>query len=90
MENDTNNKFSLQEIADRGAARYSELKAGHEPENKGKFLAIEVESGDFYLGEESIKALEQARKAHPGKLFYVVKIGSDSIETLAHSLVGRS
>ena len=80
----------FQEIAEKGAAIYAEKKAQYEPEHNGKFLAIEVESNKIYMGETSGIALEQARAENPGKLFYVVKVGFDSAETLAHSLVGRS
>jgi hypothetical protein len=81
---------SLQEIADRGDAIYGKVKGQYEPDYKGKFLAIEVESANLYMGDSTKEALEKAREKNPGKLFYVVKIGFDSTETLAHSLVGRS
>lgn len=80
---------SLKEIADKGAALYQAVKNKYEPHDNGKFLAIEVEKGNFYEGATTKEAAEQARAANPGKLFYVVKIGFDSVETLAHSLVGR-
>jgi hypothetical protein len=90
MANEMNQNPSLQEIADKGAAIYDTLKNEYESKAKGKFLAIEVESRNVYLGDSTIEALQQARLAYPGKLFYVVKIGFDSVETLAHSLVSRS
>lgn len=80
---------SLQEIADKGAALYGTVKDKYELNSKGKFLAIEVEKGGFYIGDTSKEALEEARASNPGKLFYLVKIGFNSTETLAHSLVGR-
>lgn len=82
--------LSIQEIAEKGDAIYANLKINYEPNNNGKFLAIEVESGNSYIADTSKEAVDQARAAHPGKLFYVVKIGFNSVETLAHSLVGRS
>jgi hypothetical protein len=80
----------FQEIAEKGTALYQEMKAKYEPADNGKFLAIEVEKSKVYMGTTSGEALEQARAENPGKLFYVVKVGFDSAETLAHSLVGRS
>jgi hypothetical protein len=80
----------FQEIAEKGAALYQEMKGKYEPADNGKFLAIEVESKKPYIGNTSGEALEQARAENPGKLFYVVKVGFDSAETLAHSFVGRS
>jgi hypothetical protein len=80
----------FQEIAEKGAALYREMKGKYEPADNGKFLAIEVEKAKVYIGNTSGEALDKARTENPGKLFYVVKVGFDSAETLAHSLVGRS
>lgn len=79
----------FQEIAEKGAAIYQRIKSDYEPDDNGKFLAIETEKSKVYIGATSGEALEKARNENPGKLFYVVKVGSDSAETLAHSLVGR-
>jgi len=76
----------FQEIAEKGAAIYEKIKPKYEPGYNGKFLAIEVYSEKEYLGSTSAEALEKARTENPGKLFYVVKIGFGSAETLAHSL----
>jgi hypothetical protein len=81
---------SFEEIAKKGAAIYEKLKAQYEPASNGKFLAIEIESENVYKGDTTGEALEAARAHHPDKLFYLVKIGFNSIATLAHSLVGRS
>jgi hypothetical protein len=80
----------FQEIAEKGEALYKEMKSQYEPASNGKFLAIEVERKKAYMGTTTGEALDQARAENPGKLFYVVKIGFDSAETLAHSLVARS
>ena len=80
----------FQEIAEKGAALYEHMKGDYEPKFNGKFLAIEIESRKVYMGDTSGVALEQAQTENPGKLFYVVKVGSSSAETLAHSFVGQS
>ena len=46
-----------------------------EPEYKGKVVAIEVESGDYFLGESVVEAAKKAREKHPEKLFYFAKVG---------------
>jgi len=78
---------SFEEIAKRAAAIYEKVKTQYEPALNGKFLAIEVESGNGYLGNTSGEALEEARAKHPEKLFYLVRVGFDSVATLAHSLM---
>jgi len=73
----------IQKIAEEGAKIYDKIKSNYEPVNNGKFLAIDIESNDVFLGNTSSEAVELARKAHPNKVFYVVKIGFSAAETLA-------
>jgi len=81
---------SLEEIAKKGTAIYEKLKAQYEPGSNGKFLAIEADSGNVYMGDTSGLALEEACARHPDKMFYLVKIGFDAMATLAHSLTPHS
>ena len=82
--------IDLQRIADVGAKIYEKLKGDYDPKEKGKFLAIETETGKAYLGETSASALEVARKNHPDKIFYVVKIGFDFAESMAEYFTHRN
>jgi hypothetical protein len=74
---------NIQDIAEKGAKIYEQIKDQYEPQDSGKFLAIEVSSGDVYPAAISSEAVELARKAHPNTVFYVVKIGHSVAETLA-------
>lgn len=76
-------KTDIQKIAQDGARIYEKIKIQYDPQEKGKSLAIDVESEDVYLANTSAEALELARKAHPNRVFYVIKIGYDVAETLA-------
>lgn len=76
-------KVNIQKIAEAGAKIYESIRLRYEPVQNGKFLAINIESRDAYIGNTSSEAVESARKAHPNKVFYVVKIGFSAAETLA-------
>lgn len=78
-------KTDIQKIAEEGAKIYAQIKINYDPKEKGKFLAIEIDSKKVYLGNTSAEALELARQNHPNKIFYVVKIGFDVAETMAQS-----
>jgi hypothetical protein len=84
-----NEEQSLQEIVDKGEALYEAVKDQYEPEHKGKFLAIEVESGNFYMGDNSMIAVEKARAANPEKLVYLKKIGFSATDILASSFMSH-
>ena len=76
-------KADIQKIAEDGAKVYAQIKINYDPKERGKFLAIEIDSKNVYLGNTSAEALELARQNHPNKVFYVVKIGFDVAETMA-------
>lgn len=83
MNDDLIKKADINKIAEAGAEIYDEIKLQYEPAQNGKFLAIDIESKDTFVGNTSSEAVELARKAHPNKVFYVVKIGFSATETLA-------
>ena len=45
------------------------------PEYKGKIIAIETDSGDYFIGDSAIKAYEEAIKKFPNKKFLFKRIG---------------
>ena len=80
----------FEDIARKGAALYEQIKSEYEPQENARFLAIETDSEKRYMADSAAEALEHARAENPGKLFYVVKIGFTSAETLAHSILHRN
>lgn len=79
---------NIQKIAEQGAKIYEMIRLQYEPAQNGKFLAIDIETRDVFLGNTSSEAVELARKAHPSKVFYVVKVGFSAAETLTSLGVG--
>ena len=45
------------------------------PKSLGKIAAVEPGSGQFYLAETLLEATDKALKHHPGKVFYIVRVG---------------
>ncbi|MBI4145881.1 hypothetical protein HY489_00930 [Candidatus Woesearchaeota archaeon] len=43
---------------------------------EGKIIAIEVDSGDYFVGEDVLDAYEQGVKKHPGKEFFFKRVGA--------------
>lgn len=76
-------KVDLERIVAEGSKIYEKIKGKYEPKENGKFLAIEIDSKDVYFSETSADAVELARKNHPKKVFYVVKIGFEAAENIA-------
>lgn len=70
-------------IAEEGAKIYEKIKSKYEPVDNDKFLAIDIDSEDVFIGDTSSEVVELARKKYPDKVFYVVKVGSSVSEILA-------
>jgi len=77
-------KADIEKIAQKGQEIYDKIKNKYLPQDKGKFLAIDIESGEAFLGITSAEALELASQKYPEKVFYVVKIGFDVTEIMAN------
>ncbi len=67
--------YSTEELDRRGWARYEELRDELEARHQGEYVAIEVDSGAYFLGKTPEEAFAQAEKSCPGKVFYLVRIG---------------
>jgi len=69
-------KADRSELARRGEEYYDRVLAGKlEPKHVGRFVAIEVESGDYALGDTQLEALDRAHAKHPDRVFYLMRVG---------------
>ncbi len=51
------------DLLERGVKLYEErLKSELEPERNGEMLAVEVESGDYFLGRTATEAYRKAKE----------------------------
>ncbi|OGF64452.1 hypothetical protein A2661_02835 [Candidatus Giovannonibacteria bacterium RIFCSPHIGHO2_01_FULL_45_24] len=67
--------IQVSELGDKGEKIYQKHSLKLEKEHSGKYVAIEIASEDFFIGETSGEALDAAKKRYPDKLFYVRRIG---------------
>jgi hypothetical protein len=78
-------KYSTAELVKRGEKRYKQIKKDLEPKHKNKFVIIEVDSGDYFIDKDSVKATLKAQKKYPNAIFYTVRIGHPA----AYSMKGH-
>jgi len=50
-------------------------------ELKGKIVAIEVDSGDYFIEGTVVKAITLAQKKYPNKKFYLKRIGYQAVHS---------
>ncbi|MBI3035462.1 hypothetical protein HYY71_03995 [Candidatus Woesearchaeota archaeon] len=48
------------------------------PEFKGKIVAIDTESGSYFIGDSELDAYKKAIKKYPAKKFIFKRVGFDS------------
>jgi hypothetical protein len=71
--------MTTQELNDfvRRAEDFYESRLRHllEPEHADEFVAIEPDSGDYFLGNTLSEAIGAARVSHPDKLAHAMRVG---------------
>lgn len=51
------------------------LRADLEPEHVDEFVAIEPESGDYFLGKTLSEAMGAAHRSYPDRLAHAMRVG---------------
>jgi hypothetical protein len=51
------------------------LKDSLEPCCRGQFVAVEADSGDYFLGSTPLEAINNGKARYPEKVFHVMKVG---------------
>ena len=77
-------------VSDRAEKLYEQkLKSLLEPTHRGQFLAIEPESGDYFLSDDFDGAINASRSVHPDRLAYVMRIGYPAVMELGYAYDDR-
>ncbi len=73
------------DVVRRSELVYEEkLRVVLERDHLHEFVAIEPDSGDFYLGQTLTEAVGKSRVAHPGCLSFVIRIGHTHAIHIGH------
>ncbi len=80
-------RYTSAEIAQRGQAFYEQqIRAKVDASNKGKFLVLDIETGEYEIDEDELEALKRAKAKHPDAALYMLRIGYAT----AYRLGGKS
>ena len=72
-------KYSIDEVCDRGRQIYEEhIKRLVEPLENGKFISIDIESGDYEIDEAELDASARLKRRRPDSVRFLAKIGCQS------------
>jgi hypothetical protein len=71
------------DLIERGQNTYRRTLASVlEPSHDGEFVAVEPDSGKYFLGNTASAALVAARTVMPDKLFYLTRVGRETAHTV--------
>jgi hypothetical protein len=82
-------RLTADEIVRRGEEIYQrEIRAKVEATNKGKFLAIDIETGAYEIDEDDLAASKRLLARHPNVQIYGLRIGYPTAYRIGrHSLL---
>lgn len=84
-------RYSSHEIAERGQALYDrDLRDKLEASARGKFLALDIETGEYEIDADARSALKRAQTKHPGAALYLLRIGHPTAYRLGRRVVATS
>lgn len=72
-------------IATAGEEIYQSLQRDQERTHRGQFVAINVKTKRYHLGENAEAALENARAEEPDGLFHLIRIGFAGAFQISHA-----
>ena len=80
-------RYTSSEIAQRGQALYDQqIRDQIDPGAKGKFLVLNIETGDYELDADELAALRRAKVKNPDAPLYILRVGYAT----AYRLGGKS
>ncbi len=79
-------------VAARGRRLYEEsIRDRVAQGNEGRFLALDVDTGEYEIDAEPVQAVRRAQRKHAGAAIYLVRIGHQAAYHLGgRALPGRS
>jgi hypothetical protein len=69
-------KYTSEEVATRGEVIYEQhIRSQVEADHKGKFLVVDIETGDYEIDEDDLTATKRALAKRPEAVLYGLRIG---------------
>ena len=69
--------YTSKEVASRGEAIYKrEIRDKVKSKHKGKFLVIDIETGEYEMNGDDLVATKRLLAKHPNAVVYGLQIGS--------------
>jgi hypothetical protein len=76
--------YAIKDIAERAQTLYNERIRAHvdKEENHGKYLVIDVDTGEYEIDPDRLSASNRAASKRPDAVLYAMRIGYSSLGRL--------
>lgn len=69
-------KYSDEEVVRQGQTLYEKrIQSRIDERDRGKFLVLDIETGDYELDSNELQALKRAKAKRPDAVLYMLRIG---------------
>jgi len=68
--------INKKEFARKAKAIYETIREEMEANYKGKIVAIDPESGEYFIGDTGMEASKKGKEKYPGRVLFRVRVGS--------------
>ncbi len=69
-------RYSSDEIAQRGQTLYEQqIRTKIDESEKGKFLVLDIETGQYEIDVDELAALKRAKVKNPDAALYILRVG---------------
>jgi hypothetical protein len=79
----TERRYSKEEFVQRGKVIYEkEIRPHLKPSDKGKLVAIDIETGAYEMGKSEIAVIARLRRQIPDAQIWMVRVGYSTVHGL--------
>ena len=73
----TQPRYSIEEFALRGEEAYErDIRPIIKPEDEGKFVAIDIETGEYEISSDEMEASDRLTTRNPEAQIWITRVGS--------------
>jgi hypothetical protein len=82
-------RYSIEELSRRGTALYEQIRPQVEAGNRGKIVAIDIDTGEYEVGDDTLTACEHLIARYPDAQIWSVRIGYPAVHRYGGRLLPR-
>lgn len=81
--------YTTEEVARRGRKLYErEIRARVEDEHAGKFLVVDIDTGEYALDEDEIAAFDHALAKNSHAVLFGLRVGEPAAHRIGGAVIG--